>query len=95
MISRMEWGMSTDMTKVFKLLLDIATQNKLSQDNMIEKIFVLTDMEFNCALSNNNNKLKGSNTSYFSDIKTEYEKHGYKIPQIIFWNLHIIRYTTI
>jgi len=87
MISQAKWDMSTDMSKVFSLLLDIALKNKLTQSEMIEKIFILTDMEFNCAISTKSLEETGSKSRYFSEIKKLYESHGYKIPKIVFWNL--------
>jgi len=86
-VSKMSWGMNTNMTKVFELLLNIALIHKLKQDEMIDTIFILTDMEFNCAVSTQlleNNQFSG----YFNKkISEEYNKNGYKLPKIVLWNL--------
>ena len=78
-ISRMQWDMNTDFVKVFDLLLSTAQLYQVKQENMIETIFVFTDMQFDQA----------SNTEKtpFEEIKEKYKKAGYNMPKIVFWNL--------
>jgi len=78
-IKTMNWQQSTNMTKVFELLLDIAVKNKLKQDEMIEKLFILTDMQFNCVTDTKD---------FFVNVSKKYEKFGYKMPSIVCWNLN-------
>ncbi|KAM7462598.1 hypothetical protein LguiA_030719 [Lonicera macranthoides] len=42
----MEWGGNTDFQKVFDRILEIATTGNLNEDQMIKRIFVFSDMEF-------------------------------------------------
>ncbi|KAF4620909.1 hypothetical protein D9613_001072 [Agrocybe pediades] len=42
-----DWGMTTNLSSVFlDLLLPIAIKNKVKQEDMIERLFVFTDMQF-------------------------------------------------
>lgn len=69
------WGMNTDLNAVFRLILDTAYKNKISDEEMIKKIYIVSDMEFDDC---------GSLTNY-QKIRSMYLSHGYTIPQIVFW----------
>ena len=89
-VKNMEWGMNTDIIAVFKLLLDIALQNQLKSNEMIERIFIFTDMQMDNAIGKDhqsiNTTYRGKST-FDSEIRTLYESHGYKLPVIVCWNL--------
>lgn len=48
-VRRMEWGMNTDFQKVFYQILATAVEGKLSEDQLIKRVFVFSDMEFDDA----------------------------------------------
>ncbi|KAI8526784.1 hypothetical protein RHMOL_Rhmol12G0023100 [Rhododendron molle] len=48
-VKRMEWGMNTDFQKVFDLILEVAVNGKLTEEQMIKRVFVFSDMEFDKA----------------------------------------------
>ena len=73
------WGMNTDFSAVFNLILSRAQTVGLSQSDMPERIYVFSDMQFDEADS-------GYHT-HFESIKKKYEDAGYTLPQLIFWNL--------
>lgn len=50
-VRRMDWGMNTDFQKVFDLILEVAVNGKLTEDQMIKRVFVFSDMEFDQASS--------------------------------------------
>ncbi|KAK9277542.1 hypothetical protein L1049_007087 [Liquidambar formosana] len=81
-VKRMDWGMNTDFQKVFDLILQVAVNGKLSQDKMIKRVFVFSDMEFDQASANN------WETDYQA-ITRKYRERGYgsAVPEIVFWNL--------
>lgn len=72
-----DWGMNTDLLAVFKLILDKAKANNISQDLMPEKVLIISDMEFDTCMRNTN----------YQAIKKEYKLSGYKLPQVVFWNV--------
>ncbi|MHA2039201.1 MAG: DUF2828 family protein [Promethearchaeota archaeon] len=79
-ISRSNWGMTTDFSKVFQLILNTATLNKLKQEDMPSKLYVISDMQFNIA--------DGNKQTNFDHIDDMYKTHGYTRPQIVFWNVN-------
>jgi len=48
-IRKMKWGCNTDFQKVFDQILKVAVDRKLNQDQMVKRIFVFSDMEFDQA----------------------------------------------
>ena len=74
------WGGSTNIHKALDLLLSIATDNKVSQDNMPKILAIFSDMQFDEG-DNSWNK-----TSY-ENICDKFKNAGYEVPHIIFWNL--------
>ncbi|KAI3971460.1 hypothetical protein MKW92_033631 [Papaver armeniacum] len=54
-IKQMKWGMTTDFQKVFDIILKVAVEGKLKEDQMIKRLFVFSDMEFDGATGNTKN----------------------------------------
>lgn len=84
-----DWGMSTNLEATFKLILDQATKHSLSQDEMPNKILILSDMEFNAATGGagwRNEDGKWTPTAQ-QMIEQMYDDAGYKVPQIVYWNI--------
>jgi len=78
----MPWGGSTDMEAVFDEILKIGSFANLTQEQMPDKLFIFTDMQFN--------QVSGRHLKTFDKIEAKYKKHGYKMPQIICWNLRTV-----
>ena len=71
---------NTDLQRTFDLILKTAIQNRAKQEDIPEKLYIISDMEFDyCA-----NHGEMSNFEY---AKKEFAKYGYRLPQIIFWNV--------
>lgn len=81
-VRNMEWGMNTNFQRVFDLILEVAVNGKLKEDQMIKRIFVFSDMEFDEASAN-------SWETDYQAITRKYTEKGYgsAVPQIVFWNL--------
>jgi hypothetical protein len=73
-----DWGGSTNLIRVFQIILQKAIDTRLSQDLMPKTILVISDMEFNSC---------GRLTNY-ETIKQAYHVAGYECPQIVFWNVN-------
>jgi hypothetical protein len=87
-MSDSDWGMSTDLEATFKLILDQATKHKLSQDKMPNKILILSDMEFNQATGKGYGRgAETWNPTAQQLIEQMYADAGYKVPQIVYWNI--------
>lgn len=76
---RCEWDMNTNFEAVFKLILDKAIKYNLSQNEIPKTILVISDMEFDYASDGDTN---------FNCVKHMFEEKGYKLPQIVFWNVN-------
>lgn len=83
-LSRAPWGMNTNLESVFKLVLNQATKHKLAEAEMPSKILILSDMEFDAAVDVGG---EDWNPTAHQMIQEMYEKAGYKVPQIVFWNI--------
>ena len=77
-ISNADWGMSTDFTKAYQHILDVAVKHDVVPESMPTMLLVLSDMQFN-------DSQRG--ITHFNHMKQEYETAGYKLPKIVFWNL--------
>jgi hypothetical protein len=91
-MSHADWGMSTNLEATFKLILDQATKHKLSQDEMPNKILILSDMEFNAATNSrggwySRDEKTDWNPTAQQMIEKMYTDAGYKMPQIVYWNI--------
>ncbi|XP_015973372.1 uncharacterized protein LOC107496585 [Arachis duranensis] len=89
-IREMKWGMNTNFQRVFDRILEVAVEGKLKEDQMIKRVFVFSDMEFDQA----------SATPWETDyqaITRKYSEKGYgsAVPQIVFWNLRDSRATPV
>ncbi|CAA0828023.1 Uncharacterised conserved protein UCP015417-vWA [Striga hermonthica] len=81
-VMEMDWGGNTDFQKVFDLLLQVAVDGKLKSDQMIKRVFVLSDMEFDQVSMN------PWETDYEAIVRKFDEKgYGECVPEIVFWNL--------
>ena len=81
-MSRANWGGSTDILKTFKLILDVGKKYSLKQEDMPEKLFIISDMQFDNAIDSDPNK------STFEIIDDMFKESGYKRPDLIFWNVN-------
>ena len=98
-----DWGMNTNVQAVFDMLLNTAMKQGVKAEDMVTKIFIFSDMEFDeCVTFDNNpsrwNKTVNSIEEVNSDlekIKKQWEATGYRFPKVIFWNLNSRKRTAI
>ncbi|XP_038881761.1 uncharacterized protein LOC120073170 [Benincasa hispida] len=89
-IKEMEWGYNTDFQKVFDQILKVAVDAKLNEEQMVKRLFVFSDMEFDQASSNS------WETDYQVIVRKFTEKgYGSAVSQIVFWNLRNSRATPV
>ncbi len=79
-VSNARWGMSTNIEAVFNLVLKTAIKNKMSQEDLLENIYIISDMEFNCCT-------ESADLTNFQQAKRRYEAAGYTLPNLVFWNV--------
>ncbi|XP_058194564.1 uncharacterized protein LOC131311226 [Rhododendron vialii] len=89
-VRTMDWGMNTDFQKVFDLILEVAVNAKLTEEQMIKRVFVFSDMEFDQASA------RPWETDYQAIVRKFGEKgYGSSVPEIVFWNLRDSRATPV
>lgn len=70
----------TNLEAVFELLLDTAVKNHAAQEDLPVRLYIISDMEFNSCVRD------GSRTN-FENAKMRYAQHGYRLPEVVFWNV--------
>ncbi len=70
----------TDIDKVFELILNVALENKLKQEDLPSHLLIISDMEFDAGV-------KSQHGTNFETWKKSFNEKGYKLPNIIFWNV--------
>ncbi|QSS62031.1 DUF2828 domain-containing protein [Histoplasma capsulatum] len=86
------WGYNTDFIKVFRqLILPLAVENKVPPEDMIKRVFVFSDMQFDEAETNTSgwcDEVEGElGLTHQQIVQQEFRKHGYEVPELIYWNL--------
>lgn len=98
---RADWGMSTNLEAVFNLLLNTAIKNKCSAEDMPDRIYIFSDMEFDQCMTfgpsftdrwgyPDAGKLLRNNAAVetlMEGIASKWAAYGYKLPSVVFWNL--------
>jgi hypothetical protein len=75
-----KWGMNTDLIKAISKVLKVAKDGNVSQEDMPNMLLILSDMQFDhCARFDD---------SALQSIARQYNEAGYKVPQIVFWNIN-------
>lgn len=74
-----EWGMNTNLEKVFSLILDTAVRNNYGFNDMPKSLLIISDMNFDMATRGN------INDTFYHKMERMYEEQGYDLPSIIFW----------
>lgn len=74
------WGMNTDLEAAFEQVLAIATGAHVPQEEMPAAIVVISDMEIDhCG---------NRQWSFYDNMEDRFRRAGYRIPNIIFWNVN-------
>lgn len=77
---------NTNLEATFDLILDVAVENHLSQDEIPAYLMILSDMEFDAARGAY--YLYKDRDTLFSVIRDKWEKAGYDMPTLVFWQLN-------
>lgn len=71
---------NTNVAAVFNLILMTALSNGLPQSALPERLIFISDMEFDACAS-------GANLTNFEQAKQNYARSGYRLPEVVFWNV--------
>ena len=75
---------TTDIEKTFDLILKTAVNNHLEQKD-IPDLLIISDMEFNAARGYYG---RHDDTKLFQVIGEKFNREGYNLPKLIFWNVN-------
>lgn len=73
---------NTNLEATFRLILSAAVNNNVKQDEMPERMYIISDMEFDYCVEG------GNDSTLFDTMKALYAEHGYKLPEVVFWNVN-------
>ncbi len=71
---------NTDLQKVFQLILTAALENRLGQEDLPARLYIVSDMEFDWCMDH-------ADLTNFAYAKELFARHGYRLPEVIFWNV--------
>jgi len=71
---------NTNIEAVFNLILNTAVKNSLPASELPAKIVIVSDMEFDSCAEN-------ASLTNFQNAKRKFEAAGYKLPDVVFWNV--------
>ena len=81
---RSDWGGSTNLEAAFDLVLDLGIKNHVPQSEMPKAIIVVTDMEIDDGWMQ---REPSSSWLFYDEMEKRFADVGYKIPNVIFWNV--------
>lgn len=72
----------TNIEAVFDLILRTAVKNRLKQRDIPDKIYIISDMEFNSCVHG------GNSFPVFETMRQKFRRCGYDLPGVVFWNVN-------
>ena len=70
----------TNIEAVFDLILRAAVKHNIPPKDMPAALYIISDMEFNRCVTN-------AGLTNFENAKRKYNARGYKLPDVVFWNV--------
>ncbi|THG96158.1 hypothetical protein EW026_g5631 [Hermanssonia centrifuga] len=87
-MSNARWNMNTNLNAVFlELLLPLALRNNLKQEDMIKRLFVFSDMQFDASQPYSDANAESAWETNHDVIEKAFREAGYEMPEIVYWNL--------
>jgi hypothetical protein len=84
-----DWGFNTNFEKIADLIIDYGKNNKLENNEMPKKLVILSDMQFDEAVREDNDTEKGSELELlYNTFSNKFKKNDYEVPKMIYWNLN-------
>lgn len=74
------WAMNTNLHSAMNKILSVAKKGNVSQEDMPEMLLILSDMQADMCLMYDDSSMEM--------IERKFQTAGYKIPNIVFWNIN-------
>jgi len=82
---------NTDLEAGMDLILKVAVENNVSQEEMPAYLLIVSDMQFDAADENSGYSQWGERVSvrktFHQSMKTKFERAGYELPTIVYWQV--------
>ena len=96
---RADWGQNTNIEATLNLLLNTARKNNCTKEEIPTRLYIFSDMEFDDCVcigdpfsgmwgGRDTITIGDANATFFEKAKKQWANYGYKLPQIVFWNLN-------
>lgn len=92
-----EWSGTTDFEAALQLILNTAVKNGVNPDGMIDKVLVISDMQFDAARASKNptgiysstrqQRTKPDDKTFMEKMQAKYDRQGFDLPDLVFWNV--------
>jgi hypothetical protein len=87
-LARSDWGYSTNLEAVFRLILKKGAEGNVPESEMPTMVLILSDMEFN---EGTGGGYRGEHSKWNPTaqqmIEKMYADAGYKMPKVVYWNI--------
>ncbi|SDX95083.1 DUF2828 family protein [Thermoactinomyces sp. DSM 45892] len=80
-ISKHNFVESTNIESALSVILQTAIRNKLPKTDMIRKLYIISDMQFDVAT-------EGAEVHIFRSMERKFVEAGYDLPNLVFWNVN-------
>ena len=77
---------NTNLEATFKMLLNVAVNNKVRQEDLPGTIVVISDMQIDASYRYGRNS-HGQVRTMMEDMREEWAKYGYKMPKLVYWTV--------
>lgn len=71
---------NTNLEAVFDLILNAAVKHHVPREELPAKLIIISDMEFDSCVDH-------ASETNFKNAQKKFAAHGYRLPQILFWNV--------
>lgn len=78
-MNRSNWDMGTNVIAAFDKILSVAVKGNVADADMPKTLLIMSDMQFNQCVRFDRTAMQA--------LEQEYAAAGYKVPQVVFWNL--------
>lgn len=85
-MERANWNMNTNLEAVFDLLLETAKKHRTSQSEMPNKLYIISDMQFDQARGVGY-WYNRQTVPFMERMNRKYQAAGYEMPMIVYWNV--------
>lgn len=81
-IEKADWGMSTNLYGALNEILNLSIKNQCKQEELPKALIIISDMEIDACTNQKEREL------LYDQVSREFSSAGYKVPNIIFWNVN-------